>query len=1097
MKRKKFKIFLLIIGILIIAVTAGSIYGAKKAHEWFQSAAFETYLHDKIREYGNIHVAFGDRDLRFLPRPQVVIRDVDIIIDDAQKISIQNLSLSLDFATLFADTPVIDSITLESPEFTIVLPGLNAGDADGEFVFPDVPAMLKTQLLKVQTDVEIDEMSITNGKARISFATPDLPQISLDNILFNSDMRRGRLELELSARGSLFEDISLRSTVNFNDGSIIANGEINKLQAADFLPAGLFVKESVVIETLGISTKFAFKSGDKALLDLSALNIDGRISDGKRQFDAEFANSHLAVELAGQTVKMTSKGVNSLNPRGRLAADMSFDLKDMAEPQIVIELLGYNLNVGECGDFLGVLDDDAAHLFTNIIQGGVAEELRFYIACDDFDDIFRYRKFELDFTADNATIHIFPIRLLLEKINAEGQLKDGYITMTEADGYWRDSPISNGDLWLDLNTDDYDFTYHSGVEFNLAHLQELLLLVNPKFTNQLLDRIENLQGRVKADLDIKYKNSQDVITVISEKFNATGVYKVGKLPVNIQNGLFTYADTKYIEFSAPSLTMGNSKVQNLSYKQDLTPAQVKAGAAKSDVTATLADVALNQILPVVTEITAENTPEFLRTWQFTSGGLNLKNFKLNGVIDNADTWLIDADVAAHDVTAFNKNYADEPFTSPSVTSNIKTNGEVITFNDIDARFFFAKDNEVNVKGRAQSHPGEIVLDLDIAAPKIDFDLLLDVLEGPDDAPESQNGDVITGKIDFAADTATLFERAWSPVKASIAMTRDRGYLINLDDVALCNIAVKGQVNINDGQIDMRVEPWLTDGQMASVLPCLSKDLTYAEGDLSVQGFVTAKGDINRLKELLNGEFQFYSKAGHIHKMTLLANLLSIVNVTEFYKGSLPNFNEKGFDYNELLLKGKITNGNIVIDSTTIDSSFFTAVASGNIDIANERLSIDILVAPFKTADRLVSYIPIIGHIMGNNLVALPFRATGPIEDPSVIPIPPDAVGSSLMGILQRTITAPISIFDNALFDLFRGDSDEEKNPNKQPGAGPATNGEINEFNPSGQTAPAPDGSSDNSSGQNTQGSGGQAAHPGDDGFGTTFYGPGPDMDNWR
>lgn len=1094
MKRKKFKIFLVIIGVILIAAVGGTIYGAKRAHKWFQSAAFETYLHDKIREYGNIQLAFGDRDLRFLPRPQVVIRDVDMIIDDVQKISIQNLSLSLDFATLFSDTPVIDSITLEGPALTLVIPAL-AGDDDKEFVFPDVPALLKAQLLKVQTDVEVDEMRITNGRADISFTDPGLPQIILSNILFSSDMRHNRLDLTLSARGNIFSDINLKSTVNFNNGSITASGQVNNLKAADFIPLGLFVKESVAIETLGISTKFAFKSDETLALDLTALNIDGRLSDGQRHFDAEVANSQLGLELQGQTVKLSSQGLNIVAPRGRMTADMSFDLADLNHPQIVMEFSAFNMNVGQAGYFLGVLDDDAAHLFTNIIQGGVAEELRFYIACDNFDDIFRYRKFELDFVANDATIHIFPIRLLLEKIDGKGQLKDGYITMTEADGFWRDSPVNNANLWLDLNTDKYDFTFHSGVEFNLAHLQELLLLVNPKFSNQLLDRIENLQGRVKADLDVKYKNSQEVITVVTEKFNATGVYKVGKLPLNIQNGLFTYADTKHIEFSAPSLTMGNSKVQTLNYRQDLTPERVKANTAKSDVSAAVADVALNQILPVITEITAEKTPEFLRTWQFTSGSLMLKNFKLNGVIDNADTWLIDADVSAKNVSAFNKNFANEPFTSPTVTTSIKTSGETVTFNDINAQLFFAKDNEVNVKGRAQTHPGEIVLDLDIAAPKIDFDLLLDVLDGPEDAKKSENSDVITGKIDFAAGTATLFERTWSPVKASITMTRDRGYLINLDDVALCNIALKGQININDGQIDMRVEPWLTDGRMEQVLPCLSKDLTYAEGDLSVQGYVTAKGNVDNIKEILNGEFQLYSKQGHIHKMTLLANLLSIVNVTEFYKGSLPNFNEKGFDYSELLLKGKITNGNIVIDSTTIDSSFFTAVASGNIDIANDRLSIDILVAPFKTADRLVSYIPIIGHIMGNNLVALPFRATGSIEDPTVIPIPPDAVGSSLLGILERTITAPISIFDNALFDLFRSDSNAEKNPNKQPGAGPSSNGEINEFNPSGQTTSTPSGG--NSTNRSTQGSGSQATPPGNDGFGTTFYGPGPDMDSWR
>lgn len=1077
MKRKKLKIFLLILGIIIV-FAGGVIYGAREAGKWFQSAAFETYLYNKIQEYGNVHLAFGDRSLKLLPRPQVIIHDVDIIIDDVQKISVQNLSLALDLTTIFSETPVISFITLENPALTLTIPDFNAA-ADEEFSFPDVPAALKEQLLKMRIDFDVREIRVTNGNADIGFAAKTLPEISLSAIKFNADMRHGRLNLDLSALGSLFGDLSLTGTANFNDGRLDVHGHVNQLQAADFIPEGLFEKDGVTIEELVISTKFAFKSDETAALTLNELDIKGRISDGQKAFDTELANSHLGLELQGQTLKLTSQGLNLLAPRGRMTAEMSFGLADLNQPQIVMDFSAFNMNVGQVGKFLGILDDDAAHLFTNILQGGVAEQLRFFIACDNFDDIFRYRKFELDFSAGDATINIFPIRLLLEKIDAKGQLKDGYITMTEANGFWRDTPISNADLWLDLNTDDYDFIYHSGVELNLAHLQELLLLVNPKFTNQLLDRLEKLQGGVKADLDIQYKNSREVITVVSEAFNATGVYKVGRLPINIKNGRFTYADNQHIEFSAPNLTMGDSKLQNLHYKQDLTPKQVQANTAKSNLTATAANVALSQILPVVTELTAENTPEFLQTWQFASGELTLKNVKFEGLLENVDSWRIDADVAAKNISAFNKNYTGEPFTSPEITLSIKTAGDAVSISDINARIFFAKDNAVDVHGRVRLHPDEITLEMDIAAPKIDFDLLLDMLDSAGDTGRSKSSEPITGKINFAADTAMLFERTWAPVKASITMNREHGYLINLEDVALCNIALKGQVNINNGKIDMRVTPWLTDGRMEEVLPCLSKDLTYAVGDLSVQGNITAKGDVDRLKEILNGEFQLYSEKGHIQKMTLLANLLSIINVTEFYKGSLPNFHEAGFDYNNLLLKAKITNGNIVIENTVIDSSFFTVVASGNIDIANDRLSIDILVAPFKTADRLVSYIPIIGHILGNNLVALPFRATGAIEDPTVIPIPPDAVGSSLVGILERTITAPISIFDNALFDLFRNDPNAEKNPNKQPDAVAPTNGQIDEFNPSGQAAPAPKTEPETS------------VTPPDDGFGSIFYGPEP------
>lgn len=1033
MKMKKFKIIVLIIIILFLVATGAGFFAVKKAHNWFQSEAFETYLQTKINEYGNIHLAFGNRTLRFFPIPQVVVEDVDFIINDVQKISIPCLSFSMKLRTLFTDKPVIDSITLENPVFSLLLPDpFAASETDKEFTFPDMPAILHGLLKMAKTDIDMDELRITNGRANIRFDNGTFPEIIITNMLFDADMSNNRLALEINLRSNHMDSLTYKGLADFDSGALQGAGTFNNAKLGVFIPDGLFVKESVEIDRLDLSADFQIVSNGQLRLDLTNLNINGRITDDVKHIDPVFENSQLSIELTEQTIKLTSTGINCVTPKGRLTADLSINLADLEKPQIVMDLKGYALNLKEAGAFLGIMDDDAAHLFNKILLDGEIPDIHFYIACDNFDDIFRYRKFELDFGAQNATVDIFPISLYLEKITGRGQLKDGWLTLTDTTGSWSNSNATDCNLKLDLNTDDYNFGFHSTLDFDLAELKKILTTVNPKFSNALLDRMDNLNGRVPSELDIQFADNKETITVISQPFDATGTYKTGKLPVTIKNALFTYADNQKIEFSAPSMNFGKSKVTNLKYAQDLTPAKVKNNTAKSDVSAGGADVRLNETLPVVMDLAGNDTPEFLRTWQFQSGELILTGFKLNGQIEKPKTWLIQADVAAKDVSAFNKNFAEEPFTSPKVTCSIKTNGEVVTFNDIGGQLFFAKDNQVNVKGRAQTHAEEIVLDLDINAPKIDFDLLLKIMNN-DDKNQSVSTN-ITGKVDFTAQNAIFLEWTWAPLQVSVDITRDRGYFVKLEDVALCGIALKGWVNLFEDKIDLQIEPWVTDGRMEDILPCLSKDITYAEGDMSIKGLITAKGPINKWSENLNGEFSLYSDKGRILKLTLLADLLSIINVTEFYKGSLPNFQTQGFDYTELLVKAKITNGLIVFEDTTIDSSFFTAVASGNYDVDKDHLSIDILVAPFKTVDRLISYIPVIGHIMGNNLVALPFRATGPVEKPSIIPLPPDAVAGSLVGILKRTITSPISIFDNALIDLLTQDPNQDsKNPNKQPG----------------------------------------------------------------
>ena len=71
--------------------------------------------------------------------------------------------------------------------------------------------------------------------------------------------------------------------------------------------------------------------------------------------------------------------------------------------------------------------------------------------------------------------------------------------------------------------------------------------------------------------------------------------------------------------------------------------------------------------------------------------------------------------------------------------------------------------------------------------------------------------------------------------------------------------------------------------------------------------------------------------------------------------------------------------------------------------------ITVLVAPFKTVDRIVKHIPLVGNVLGGNLISIPFRAIGDLSDPDVIPLSPTAVGSGLLGILERTLKLPITI----------------------------------------------------------------------------------------
>ena len=155
---------------------------------------------------------------------------------------------------------------------------------------------------------------------------------------------------------------------------------------------------------------------------------------------------------------------------------------------------------------------------------------------------------------------------------------------------------------------------------------------------------------------------------------------------------------------------------------------------------------------------------------------------------------------------------------------------------------------------------------------------------------------------------------------------------------------------------------------------------------------------------------------------MLAKIFALLNVTEIYRGEVPDLKGKGFAYNSMIATGVFEDGKLIIKDTTIDSPSMGIALEGEIDLIKKKVNLVVLVAPFKTVDRIVKKIPLVGTIMGGNLISIPFRAVGDLGDPDVIPLSPTAVGSGMLGILERTLKLPITIIQPVL----PGSKDEEK-----------------------------------------------------------------------
>ncbi|RLD99872.1 MAG: hypothetical protein DRI92_01285 [Aquificota bacterium] len=167
-----------------------------------------------------------------------------------------------------------------------------------------------------------------------------------------------------------------------------------------------------------------------------------------------------------------------------------------------------------------------------------------------------------------------------------------------------------------------------------------------------------------------------------------------------------------------------------------------------------------------------------------------------------------------------------------------------------------------------------------------------------------------------------------------------------------------------------------------------------------------------MSEDSTGEFHLKAGKGRVYRLTLISKIFAVLNVTDIFRGKLPDLAKEGFAYSSMKMKAHFKNGVLLVDEGIINGDSMRIFADGRVDFVKERLNLTVLVAPFKTLDTVVSHIPLLGRVLtgkSKTLVSFPVRVTGKLADPTVIPLSPTAVGSGLLGIMKRTIEMPVRI----------------------------------------------------------------------------------------
>jgi hypothetical protein len=350
---------------------------------------------------------------------------------------------------------------------------------------------------------------------------------------------------------------------------------------------------------------------------------------------------------------------------------------------------------------------------------------------------------------------------------------------------------------------------------------------------------------------------------------------------------------------------------------------------------------------------------------------------------------------------------------------LSASGRTVTIESSD---LLLADMHFALAGTITASAQHYLVDGDLGASSVSIDALQSAL-GEDekkDAPgtgpdEAQNNKPLhlQGTLRVKADSLSYGKIVLNPVQAVVVLVPNEIKVENLD-TALCGITIRGALAFIGRDISVNIEPGAKGLQMEPTLACLFGKEHKINGIFDLSGSFSARGKPDDLVSSIEGSAAFAAREGRIYQQLALAKILSAVKISNLVQGKGSELGTKGLPYRSISIKAGLRNGEIDVKEVVVDSSAMNIVGQGSIGLKDSTIRMTVLVSPFTDIDKVVSKTPVINYILQGSLVSMPVAVSGRINEPDVQMLPAADVGEGVLGILKRTLNAPVKIVEPVL-----------------------------------------------------------------------------------
>ncbi len=373
----------------------------------------------------------------------------------------------------------------------------------------------------------------------------------------------------------------------------------------------------------------------------------------------------------------------------------------------------------------------------------------------------------------------------------------------------------------------------------------------------------------------------------------------------------------------------------------------------------------------------------------------------------------------------------------TIIRNIDVNG-IGTQMKITGLDFEIGAEKLSARGQIAAEQNGIDVDIDLLSSRFSKDSLTRLLSEMQKAKKVFHGSAaetgsteesllpvawdFTGRIGFEFDSFSMSRETSAPysearpvnytlheLRGNMELAPDDIYRTEIFSSKLCGVDFTGfwYSDDNMGQKFTLFTDPDQDFYLQNVLPCLGIEQNFIEGAFDLQADLYKESGV-----WYNGHVHIQSPQGRILKLKTLAKIFSIVNITDLLDPETLDLSKKGFPYSRMDIDTHIEKNKLILERAVVHGEGLNLFAKGDMNMDDLHADITLLIAPLKSIDTLISKVPIIGEpIIGEDgsIVAIPVTIKGPLNDPKITALHPEAVGDAVWGLVKDTMMLPFNI----------------------------------------------------------------------------------------